>query len=87
MDMAKFWKMIRQVVFNIVVVNFLMNNAGYFIGVYRNGPEDFEDIREPPSIATFVWQYPAFVIIQECVYGGFESNLSWELKRSKETAE
>ena len=66
MDMAKFWKMIRQVVFNIGVVNFLMNNAGYFIGVYRNGPEDFEDIREPPSIATFVWQYPAFVIIQEC---------------------
>ena len=35
MDMAKFWRMLRQVAFNIGVVNFLMNNAGYFFGVYR----------------------------------------------------
>ena len=35
MDMAKFWRMIKQVAFNIGVVNFLMNNAGYFLGVYR----------------------------------------------------
>ena len=61
MDMAKFWRMIRQVAFNIGVINFLMNNAGYFLGP----DSDFErDIREPPSIATFVWQYPAFVLIQ-----------------------
>ena len=35
MDMAKFWRMIRQVAFNIGIVNFVMNNAGYFLGVYR----------------------------------------------------
>ena len=68
MDMAKFWKMIRQVAFNIVVVNFVMNNVGYFIPYYRNGPESFEKIREPPSIATFLWQFPIFVLIQEILF-------------------
>ena len=68
MDMNKFWKMIRQVIFNAVLLSLIVGSIAYFMDVYINGKENFENIRSKPSLITFLWQFPIFTIMEEFIF-------------------
>ena len=68
LDMNKFWKMIKQVIFNVVFLSLVVSSIMYFMDVYMNGKESFENIRAKPSLYTILWQFPIFSIMEEFIF-------------------
>ena len=68
MDMKKFRKMIKQVVFNVIFLSFVVSNVAYFADLFMNGEENFRSIRERPSFLGILWQFPLFKIVEETLF-------------------
>ena len=68
MDRDKYKSMVRQVLFNNLVVSFAANNAAYFVGIHVSGPESEEKIRTLPGLTTILWQFPVLLLIREALF-------------------
>ena len=68
MDRDKYKSMVRQVLFNNLVVSFAANNAAYFVGIHVSGPESEEKIRMLPGLTTILWQFPVLLLIREALF-------------------
>ena len=51
-DWVKYKKMIRQVLFNNLVVSLVAGHVGYFVGFLVNGRESEESMRRLPGLTT-----------------------------------
>ena len=60
--------MVKQVLFNNLVVTFAANNAAYFVGLHMSGPESEERIRTLPEVTTVLWQFPVLLLIREALF-------------------
>ena len=68
MDREKFKGMLRQVLFNNLVVTFAANNAAYFAGLSLSGPESEERLRTLPGLTTVLWQFPVLLLVREALF-------------------
>ena len=64
-DLAKYKRMIKQVLFNNLVVSFAAGQVGYLVGLYINGREREDSLRRLPSLFTIMWQFPLLLLIRE----------------------
>ena len=65
LDMAKCKRMIKVVLFNMLVVGFVAGHASYAVGLWWNGRESEESLRKLPSLFTILWQFPLLLVIRE----------------------
>ncbi len=66
MDMAKFSKMMKTVLFNNFVLALAANLFVYQLRMYLR-PEP-EDIRTLPSLFTVLWQWPIYMLVHETLF-------------------
>ena len=64
-DWVKYKKMIRQVLFNNLVVSLVAGHVGYLVGFLVNGRESEENMRRLPGLTTMLWQFPVLLLIRE----------------------
>ena len=64
-DWVKYNNMMRQVLFNNLVVSFVAGHVGYLVGLWVNGRESEESIRRLPALSTILWQFPVLLLIRE----------------------
>ena len=68
LEMKKFGNMMKQVIFNVIFLSFVVSNVAYFVDLYVNGEESFGSIRERPSFLAFLWQFPLFKLLEETLF-------------------
>ena len=64
-DWVKYNNMMRQVLFNNLVVSFVAGHVGYLVGLWVNGRESEDSIRRLPALSTILWQFPVLLLIRE----------------------
>jgi len=64
-DWVKYKRMLRQVLFNNLVVSLVAGHVGYLVGFWINGRESEESMRRLPALTTILWQFPVLLLIRE----------------------